>query len=246
MRETLIRVFQEKKSNNPGYSLRAFSRQLNLSPAALSQMLSGKRPITAKTLEQVIKHADLDPADTECLFASLKNSNQRQLIDMDALHLMGDWYYFAILSLAETGEFKSEAAWIAKRLNIPVEAAQTALERLARVGMLEPDGEGKLRATGKSFSTHDGIANIMIQKRHRQHLRLAEASLHRDSVEQRDFTSITMAIDPSKIPLAKEMIRKFRNRLCKVLEGGDQKEVYIFCQQLFALSNLNDETGDNT
>ena len=245
VRETLVRVFQEKKARNPGYSLRAFSRQLNLSPASLSQMLNGKRPISAKTLQQVLKNADLDAADTERIYATLrKDSSSRQVLDMDAFHMLSDWYYFAILSLSETEGFKGEAKWIAERLNIPADLAQTAIERLIRLEMLKMTDDGTLRPTGNSFSSPDGVTDLMIQKRHKQHLRLAENSLANDSVSQRDFTSVTMAIDPRKLPLAKEMIRKFRDRLCKVLESESQTEVFVFCQQLFPMTKVSEAPGD--
>ena len=104
------------------------------------------------------------------------------------------------------------------------------------MGLLRPGPRGELQPASRAFSTSDGVANIFLRKRHRQHLGLAGRSLDQDGVGARDFTAVTMAIDPARLPEAKAMIRKFRDRLCRKLENGHKKEVYIFCQQLFPLT----------
>ena len=37
-------------------------------------------------------------------------------ISLDQFQVISEWYYFAILSLAETEDFKPDAKWISKRL----------------------------------------------------------------------------------------------------------------------------------
>jgi len=41
-----------------------------------------------------------------------------------------------------------------------------------------------------------------------------------------------MAIDSSKLPAAKEMIRTFRRKLCEFLESGKKDEIYNLNIQL--------------
>jgi plasmid maintenance system antidote protein VapI len=45
-RQWLYQEFSKRKAKNPALSLRAFSSRLNISPAALSQIISGKRKLT--------------------------------------------------------------------------------------------------------------------------------------------------------------------------------------------------------
>jgi hypothetical protein len=47
---------------------------------------------------------------------------------------------------------------------------------------------------------------------------------------------MTMAIDPSLLPEAKEMIADFRRKLCSFLEQGKRSEVYTFAPSLFRLT----------
>ncbi|MBI3017966.1 MAG: DUF4423 domain-containing protein, partial [Deltaproteobacteria bacterium] len=148
-----------------------------------------------------------------------------------------DWYHFALLSLAETAGYKDDPAWLAHRLGVSVKKIKMALERLQRLNMIKRDRQGVLRVTGEEFSTTDGVSSVSIRKSHSQNLELAQKSLEHDDVVVRDFTAMTMAIDPEKLGEARKMIREFRDKLCTYLESGKKKEVYKLCVHIFPLSH---------
>ncbi|MBS1969560.1 MAG: hypothetical protein JSU04_04610 [Bdellovibrionales bacterium] len=49
----LITIFNERKEKNPRYSLRAFARSLGVSSGQLSEILSGKRPLSHKLARRI-------------------------------------------------------------------------------------------------------------------------------------------------------------------------------------------------
>lgn len=51
--EFLITTFNERKEKNPRYSLRAFARSLGVSSGQLSEILSGKRPLSHKLARRI-------------------------------------------------------------------------------------------------------------------------------------------------------------------------------------------------
>jgi hypothetical protein len=57
-------------------------------------------------------------------------------------------------------------------------------------------------------------------------LEKAVISVEEDPIEARSMTGMTMAIDPAKLPEAKQMITEFNRGLCKFLESGPRKQVY--------------------
>jgi uncharacterized protein (TIGR02147 family) len=85
------------------------------------------------------------------------------------------------------------------------------------------------------------MADVTLKKHHEQSLDLAKESLFRDDVKKRDFTTVTMAIDPKKLSMAKERIRKFEDELSDLLESGHRTEVYRLSMQLFPLSKVEDQ-----
>jgi uncharacterized protein (TIGR02147 family) len=159
---------------------------------------------------------------------------------MDQYHLISDWYSFAILALAETEGFRDSPAWVAKLLKIKIPEAAKALQRLERLDLMTRDKTGHLVTTGEQLATSTDTANLYLRKSHHQNLELARQSLDLDPVERRDFSSMTMAIDPQKLPQAKAMVQDFRRKLCAFLESGKKKEVYKICIQLFPLSDKGD------
>lgn len=236
------------QGRNPAYSLRSFARKLDLAPSALSEILRGKRPLTAKSARRVLDRLCVAPDKARQVLAALSSKSEAarefQHLNMDHFHVISDWYYFAILSLAETKDFRGDADWIANRLGIPRGASKNALERLERLEMLARDDEGRLRPTGVQFATSSDIADLSVRKQHRQNLDLAHRSLDRDAVDGRDFSSMSMAIDPALIPEAKNRIKKFRRELCAFMESGEKKEVYRICIQLFPLTRTQANQGE--
>lgn len=237
----------EARLRNSSYSIRALAQKLGISASALSEILNGKRRISKKLAQRFAERLCLSPEENKRILglfpskqrnAPLETTQSREMLqlNMDHFKIISDWYHFAILSLSETEDFRSDPDWIADRLNIKAKEAATALERLERLEMLERNDEGELVPTGTQYTTSDDIANLSLRKSHAQNLELARASLENDSVEARDFTAMTMAIDPSRLPEAKKMIRDFRNKLCAFLESGTKKEVYKLCIQTIPLT----------
>ena len=231
------------KATNPSYSLRAFARRLGVSPTTLSLLLNGHRPASQKFARSVAKALSLDPKQTHELLSlyELKQTKvESQAEDLrlkaDQFHVISDWHHFAVLSLLETNKAKADPAWLAQRLNISVLSAKAALERLERLDLIELDSKNTFKLTGKQIQTTDDIASSAIKKNHAQILEQAKHSLANDPLELRDLLSVTMAVDPSKLPQAKVLMREFRQKLCSFMELGEKSEVYSLSLQLIPLS----------
>ncbi len=257
--QSKLRVhYLELQKKNPSFSLRAFARKLDLNPSALSEILNGKRRISKNLASRVLFRMGLDPKEQHkilSLFPKAKTSASPHLgpnledssglcsdnniteLTADQFHLIGSWYHFAILSLAETTDFKADPLWVAKRLGIKVPEAEAALERLQRLGLAEWSRRTKtLKLTHAQLSTTDEVRSQAVRQSHHDDLRLCARAIDETDINERDFTSLTLAIDLSKLNEAKKMIRDFQQKLCAYLEVGPQTEVYKFCFHVLPLS----------
>ena len=238
----LLREMEHSRLRNPAYSLRAFARKLGLQPSALSELIKGKRGASPLLIQKILKKVGVDPEEIQGALELLpRRKNSASVLaytqlQVDEYRLISEWHHFAILSLSETEGYVHDAYWIAGRLGITQKDAASALQRLEQLGVLkvEPGGGGIRKPP--NFTTTDEVANLSLRKSHAQNLELAQRSLENAPIEQRDFTAITMAIDPAKISEAKKMIREFRDRLCAHLEAERRTEVYKLCVQLIPLS----------
>ena len=248
--DLLQQEFTRLQTRNPGFSLRAFARRLDLAPSLLSEILRGKSRVTRKTGEKVLMHIGQGPDQIQHLISELRPRIDRarareksnpvrhySTLNMDQFHLISEWEHFAVFSLAATAGFAGEPMAIGKTLGIPTRKARTVLERLLAMGLLSRSVDGHVTATCPDIRTTSDIPNIYIRRAHLENLELARRSMNEDALDETDYSVLTLAIDPDKIPEAKKRIREFRLSLGQFLESGVRRRVARLSIQFFPLSN---------
>ena len=232
---------------HPSYSMRAFAKRAGVSPATMSMVMKGKRAVSQKLAEELSTRLNFDPQERSEVLAPMleaklsQNETQHSAyvqISLDQYRIISDWRAFAILNLIKAIDFQSDDSWIAERLGLEVTDVRETIERLKRLQMLE-EKDGRYVRTVSKYRTTEDVANASLQKSHAQTLELAQASLERDSVEERDFTWLTMPMDLEKMSLAKAMIRKFQDDLSEAIDvAASPTEVYRLAIQFFPLTKL--------
>jgi uncharacterized protein (TIGR02147 family) len=252
VQNVLREKFAEIQRGNPRYSLRSFARKVGVHVGALTYIMNGKRNVSRDLAERIATRLLLDPQQRSELLglfpekvkyrkaANANEAPESRYLELTASQykIAAEWEHFAVMSLVNCEDFKSDAEWIAKRIGITPTKARQVVERLLQLGLFEMNEVGELTRSDKSFRTPDDVADLSLKKHHDQSLDLAKESLFRDDVSIRDFTTVTMAIDPKKLSMAKERIRKFEDELSDLLESGHRTEVYRLSMQLFPLSKF--------
>lgn len=232
----------QRCKRNPRYSLRAFAKILGLSPSGLSMLLSGQRSLKSTTAKKIAERLGFSPQLTEEFLNSCSKINKKMICDhsryqkisLETYEVIADWQHYAILSLTETKDFKPRLEWIAKRLGISRAETKLAVDRMVRLGILDI---GIWKQVGGPIKVENEIASSATQRNQTQILEMAIESLKNDPFETRDMASMTLAIDPAHLPMAKEEMRKFRRYLSEKIESlGNQKEVYHLALQLYPVS----------
>jgi uncharacterized protein (TIGR02147 family) len=247
----LTEYFETVKSKNSQFSLRSLAMRAKLNPAALSQFLNGKRKFSPEMIQRIAADVGFTP-DQLLILKSMGEAEERKdtrfskkelrnkiQINLDHYYLVADWHYYAILSLAETSDFKNDPKWIAKRLNTSAAHVSQVIERLKKLGHFELKGT-KLVLREVVLETLEDVPNTSLKKRHEENLEAAREAIYNVALDRRDYSFSTVAINPEQLPRAKKMIREFREKLLRTLEAGDKKEVYEVCFHLFPRSKSED------
>jgi len=108
-------------------------------------------------------------------------------------------------------------------------------------GLIRRTAAGVLLPVSKSVRTSDDIVDLSLRKCYEENLDLAKNALNEREIDERDFSTITMAIDPAKMSIAKERIRRFQDELSDLMETGNRSEVYRLSMQLFPLTQKRKE-----
>lgn len=240
----------QRCKRNPRYSLRAFAEYLQMDASSISQIISGKRRASTKVIEKIAERLSIHP-EQKALFLAAANkkaaaaaqpSADYQLLAQDTFHFISDWYHYAILELISVDGFQNKPSWIARMLGITVSEASAAVERMVRLELIREE-EGALVRSHKFVTNFaPGMTSAALKNLQRDIVSKALRAIDEVPQEEKDITSMTMAIDVSKLDDARKMIAKFRRELCAHMEDGRQSRVYNLGIQLYPVSKK--ETAD--
>lgn len=250
--------------HNSNYSLRAFARDLKLSSARMSEVLSGKKGLSRVAAADIGKLLKMNTAESEYFCDLVEVAHARSSIareaalkriqeykptdsvknlDEDSFKIVSDWYHFAILNLMHLKDFKSNPEWISSRLGITHDTVLEALSRMLRLKMISYDG-GHYHPEKDFIAGPDGVPSTAVRKFHKQLMEKAIASLETQTIAERDMSSLMIPMDAKKIELARKRIRDFRVRLCKELsEGDDLNALYCLSIGFFNLADKGRTNG---
>jgi uncharacterized protein (TIGR02147 family) len=245
------------KRRNPRFSLRSFARKLGVNHSTLSQVLRGKRRLSARALQTVGKRLGLgEESIRACAVGCGKRSNaknhreniQKIHLDLDTFQLLCAWHHYAILELIHIREFKTDSRWIANTLGIAVEDVNIALQRLLRLGLLEMaardrwiDKSGDLEFHGATLT--DQACDLMNQ----EILDLTADAVRLVPARHRVHRQMVVAVDSRKLPLLRALADQFMQELRSLVsEGEAQDDVYHVAISLFPVTILRKTRGDKS
>jgi uncharacterized protein (TIGR02147 family) len=241
----------QKQRANSHYSLRAYSRDLGVHPATMSQILKGNRPLPMKDIPRVVERLNLGPKEKTLFVESiykgkisldhikLDEHDNRFILDESHHRIISEWEHYAVLELFELSEFLPVISEIARRLKITENRAEVVVNNLLTAQLLTVEPTGQLKKVHEDIRTTEDIKSQALKESHKETLMMGLDKLEEVEVELRDFSSATVAIDLKKLPEAKVIIREFRQKMAALLRDGEKTDVYQLAIQFYPLTENN-------
>lgn len=263
--EFLREIFLTRKERNPAYSQSAFARDLGISVAILSRVMSGQRPMSLKFGLQVTTALGLSEQESNALvYSILKNSSKKAKISARVRHrlendfnsqsdsnaplyttveierfkAMSQWYHLAILNLTTVEGFEPSPHWIARALGISNAEAAGAVERLVALGLLT-ETENTLKRTKENFYIKTQKSEGAMRKFHTEMIAKASNELTRtndEDFQRRLINSITFSCGPEHIEAIKDRIDRCQDEILALVGTGKKTTVYQMNAQFFPLT----------
>ena len=262
---TCFRLFLQAElgrrcARNPQYSLRAFAKYLAVDHATISQILRGKRALTARTILRLGTRLDLDRPRIDRYVAQQaywgsEDTSEATLIELqqlasDAASVISDWYHYAILELTRLHHFKPDTRWIARVLGIPADEVNLALSRLIRLGLLEMvDRKRWIDKSGDTTASLAEFSEAAVRHLSAQVRQVMLRAIGTASPGHCEHSSTTLALCTDRVPAVLERIARFRRELVALLENDSTRDdVYQLEINFFPLTTLerNEENTDGT
>jgi uncharacterized protein (TIGR02147 family) len=231
-----------------------------VSKAYLSYVLSGQRKLTLKkgeVISQKLGHNHLEKRFFKFLISlnnaedddekekyiaqieSLKKAYDINYVDIDSYLIISNWKFSLFLEAINLSNKKKDIHSLKSLLAFEEDEFQHIFDKLLEHGLIELDSEKKVhRTNGGNLKTANDVLNKALQKLHESNLRNGIRAIAGQSVKERNFNGITMAIDSSKLPAAKQKVRQFVKEMSEFLESGEKDKVYHLEIGLFDLMKL--------
>jgi uncharacterized protein (TIGR02147 family) len=256
--DILKNKFSERCQRNKEYSLRAYARDLGISPQRLSHILNRNYGLSEKAATDIAKklgfteneitHFTTMVAAKHSRSKIAKDKASKQLAELkshyqdlsiDHFKIVSDWYHFAIMELSLLESFSSSPKSVAKALDITELEAKIAIERLLRLELMEKTKGGKLKITGNYFADPKGTPSDALKKFHQQLMQKAQTALFTQGLAEREFSSTIIAINKSDLAEAQKDLRAFRASFDKKFSVKDNKtNIYCLGMQFFRIDNI--------
>lgn len=253
-------VLAGRQRSNPAYSMRAFAQQMGLGQSAVSQVLAGKKNISLETANRIAAKLGLNESEAEYLRILIQIETTKDLdlkksllaraqalnpqreareLSVDLFCTIADWYHLVIKNMTGLKNFTFTAESIAKRLNISKLEAETAIERLLRLEMIEahPTRAGKYQKVKNYTVTRSAVPNEALRRFHKQMMQKAMESLETQTPKEKFVGSETFAISNEQLPKAFAYADEFLKKMASLAdESSSPTNVYHVGTQFFNLT----------
>jgi uncharacterized protein (TIGR02147 family) len=260
-----LRDFYETQKKKYSYfSYRYISGKIGLDAGYLVKILQGKLHIPEKYIDSLCglcKFSDKenDYFRTLISFNKAKSENQIKIhfeklmsfkspgklrLQKYQYEYYSKWYYTAIRSLIGIVRFSGDNESLSRMLNPPVSPREVkkAVELLEQLGLIEKDPTGIYALTDTFVTTGESWRSLVVKDFQRETIRLAAESLDRHKKEDRDISTVTIAVNKKDLDELKARITEFRNAILKLAEdSNDPDSVFQLNVQLFPIA----QTGTN-
>jgi len=252
-------AIEEKREKNPQFSCRCAATRMGINSGTLTRILNGTRHAGAGALRRLIDYLGLKKREAEYFsliagFESIKDENKRRACYQKILRMRAQchkqvpkehyrffeqWYHVALFELLRTGRYSGDCASLGARLIPPVSPSKTrkTLELLKRLEYLRPSDDGPYNLTQSFLTTGDIWESAAIHAFQVAMAQIGSRALDALPKEQRDFSTLTMALSKQEFEKVRDVIKKARLEIAAI-EGNcvAPDRVYQINFQCFPLS----------
>jgi uncharacterized protein (TIGR02147 family) len=231
--------------------MRAFAKFLAVDHASLSQILRGKRALTARMILKLGTRLGLDQQAVDGYIAreatwGSNSDDQPGLVEMrqladDTSAVISEWYHYAILELTRLKNFKPDSRWIARVLGITADEVNVALSRLIRLGLLEMVARDRwIDKSGNTTASLAQFNQVAVERLSEQVRRLMLNAIGTLPEGRYEHSSTTVALGAAQLPAVLERIARFRRELIALIDQGPVRDdVYQLEINLFPMTTLH-------
>jgi uncharacterized protein (TIGR02147 family) len=263
-RQFLAGFIEERKQENPSYSMRAFASRANLNPGFLHRALTAERnlsPAHVLALGKALKLTKKEQRYFELLVGY--NQAKRQIerdhyfeqmhqfrktvikqVSVEQYGLYTHWYYLVIREILAILPCKEESDECIKKIGQALEPAITpsevraAIETLKKLGVIVRRKNGTLQPAASLTASGNEVPQVIVNRFFLEFTDLARRAIDSQPRGERRLSSLTFSASAAGFHKIRERIDEFRSELMAMIENDRERlsRVYHVNFQLFPVT----------
>ena len=257
-RKFLREFYEVEKSLDPTFSYRVFATAVDMDASLLLKILQGKRHVSPKCIESFVQFFRFKEYFREMVaYGKAKNDEQvcrhfetlqkmRPLacreLDEARYRYFQQWFYPMIRSALDVFDYRGpqDAASLGDSCVPKLTATQVqgAVDALLQLGLAQKRKDGRIVPTEAHIKTKERWFSASISEYQQNIADLARRSIAETPREERDISTLTMALDSSQIEKIREILAATRKSIVNVVNAMPSKicdSVYQLNFQLFPM-----------
>ncbi|MBN1759215.1 MAG: TIGR02147 family protein [Chitinispirillaceae bacterium] len=258
-REYIRDAIEEKRRKNTRYSFRSAANRIGTSSGTLSRILNGTRHLGPSLLPKMISFLGLKRREAEYFsllvhFELLNDESKKRQCYRDILRMrtgcnttvpeenhqfFEQWYHVALFELLRIVKDSSDTTALGSMLMPPITGpkARKAVELLKKIGYIRQEEDASACTTEPFLTTGDTWESVAIHSFQVTMSQLAAKALDTVPKEERDFSTLTMALSQEAFEKVRDVVKNARAEIAAIeRESSDPERVYQINMQCFPLT----------
>ena len=232
----------------PHYSMRAFARDIGISPSSLVEFLSEKTGFSTARAHDVAVRLKLN-ADEKEHFIDLVEAKYSRFIEkrkkakqriqlrkkagsgrfgVDEFLVISDWYHLAIVELIDMNPVNCSPSKISRALGIDMETATQGLKRLKKLKLVVRDNKTNDWRASEDWTVLGGESpSEAVRNFHEQFLELGKKALETQGMNKRTSLSGLMSIDKDRREEFQNELQKMFTQVAAKYCDTDKKDLLV-------------------
>lgn len=238
--------FERRRQKNKRYSLRAFAHYLEVDPSNLSKILRGERVPSLQGAQLFLDKLALEATESSLVLSSITQTKTEAKMSLktpfrpiqEELAKASQWMHFVLLEVLQIVKVnQTTLPKIAEAIGATLPEVEKSLQELTAANLTKTNAVGDYELVSKNNTTTnlpytcDSLKAIQ-----RVFLAMAANAIEKYPLDERENTTLTVAVSTDQIPEIKSLLKKTRqkiNRLCEQKSKKKQNAVYNLSMALY-------------
>lgn len=241
-KDIVAEEFKKRKAQDPNYSIRKFSKSLEINDSSLSQILRGKRKVSPYTIQTAGRNLKMSNEEIAHFIVNEKEISiyEADYSEDEIFNNVSDWKFDVVIQLVAGTKGDVDYASLARKMNVSQQEVFEKVEFLLANGILyKKDLTWVANLENITSILSPEVTSESAKKYQINLMQRSISAIEKTDIRRRNHTSLVLNIDEEDFLQALEVIKRFRRKFGSDFhskKSKKRKQVYALQIGFFPLT----------